>query len=132
MSNLFGPLAGLVVVDLSRVLAGPFASMMLADLGATVIKVERPDGGDDTRHWGPPFVGPEDARESTYFLSVNRNKKSVVLDFKKPEDMAILTRLIRRADVLMENFRPGVMKRLGLEHERLLELNRRLIVLSIT
>lgn len=132
MTDLFGPLTDLVVVDLSRVLAGPFAAMMLADLGATVIKVERPDGGDDTRAWGPPFVGPEGARESTYFLSVNRNKKSVVLDFKKPEDLATLMRLIGHADVLIENFRPGVMERLGLEHQRLLELNPRLVLLSIT
>lgn len=132
MTDLFGPLDDLVVVDLSRVLAGPYAAMMLGDLGAQVIKVERPDGGDDTRSWGPPFVGPEDARESTYFMSVNRNKKSVVLDFKNPVDLAILMRLVRHADVLIENFRPGVMGRLGLAHERLLELNPRLVLLSIT
>jgi crotonobetainyl-CoA:carnitine CoA-transferase CaiB-like acyl-CoA transferase len=126
------PLAGLLVIDLSRVLAGPYAAMMLGDLGARVIKVERPDIGDDTRHWGPPFVGPEGAKESTYFLSINRNKESVVLDFKAPEDFALLEQLVRDADVLIENFRTGVMDRLGLGDDQLKGLNPRLVVLSIT
>jgi formyl-CoA transferase len=125
------PLSDLLVVDLSRVVTGPYAAMMLGDLGARVIKVERPEG-DDTRHWGPPFVGPEGARESTYFLSVNRNKESIVLDLKRPEDLAVLERLVARADVVVENFRPGVLERLGIGHERMLELNQRLVVLSIT
>src|SRR5262245_55165803 len=105
-----GPLCGLVVVDLTRALAGPHAAMMLGDLGADVIKVENPDGGDDTRGWGPPFVDPEHGeRESTYFLCANRNKKSVTLDLKEDAGKSGLETLIRRADVLMENFRPGVL-----------------------
>jgi crotonobetainyl-CoA:carnitine CoA-transferase CaiB-like acyl-CoA transferase len=125
------PLADLLVVDLSRVVTGPYAAMMLGDLGARVIKVERPEG-DDTREWGPPFVGPEGRRESTYFLSVNRNKESIVLDLKESGDVAVLERMVERADVVVENFRPGVLERLGVGHERLLELNPRLVVLSIT
>lgn len=109
-----GPLADLTVVDLTRALAGPHAAMMLGDLGADVIKVESPVGGDDTRGWGPPFIEPTGAeRESTYFLSANRNKKSVTLDLKSPLGRDALTELLRRADVLMENFRPGVLDRLG-------------------
>jgi formyl-CoA transferase len=130
-----GPLAGVLVVDLSRVLTGPYAAMMLGDLGARVIKVERPGAGDDTREWGPPFVEPDvagRAPESTYFLSANRNKESIVLDFKDEDDRALLDELISRADVVVENFRTGVMDRLGLGHERLLEVNPSLIVLSIT
>ena len=108
-----GPLDGITVVDLSRALAGPHAAMMLGDLGARVIKVESPGTGDDTRAWGPPFVGPEDARESTYFLSCNRNKESIVLDLKSEDGKTTLARLIRASDVLVENFRPGVLDRLG-------------------
>jgi crotonobetainyl-CoA:carnitine CoA-transferase CaiB-like acyl-CoA transferase len=126
-----GPLADLVVLDLTRALAGPHAAMMLADQGARVIKVESP-GGDDTRGWGPPFVGPEGARESTYFLSTNRNKESVVLDLKDPADADVLARLVERADVLLENFRVGVLDRLGFSTERLHALNPRLVVLQIT
>jgi crotonobetainyl-CoA:carnitine CoA-transferase CaiB-like acyl-CoA transferase len=127
------PLDGLLVVDLSRALAGPHATMMLGDLGARVVKVENPAGGDDTRGWGPPFVHPERAeRESTYFLSANRNKESVALDLKADEGRTTLTELIRRADVLVENFRTGVLDRLGFPVERLLQLNPGLIVLSIT
>jgi len=125
------PLRDLLVVDLSRVLAGPYAAMMLGDLGARVIKVERPEG-DDTRAWGPPFVGEEGALESTYFLSTNRNKQSIVLDFKDPGDLRLLERLIARADVLIENFRPKVLERFNLGAERLLELNPGLVVLSIS
>ena len=125
------PLDDLLVIDLSRVVTGPFAAMMLGDLGARVIKVERPEG-DDTRQWGPPFVGPEGRRESTYFLSVNRNKESIVLDLKDRDDAAVLARLLERADVLVENFRPGVLERLELGHERMLKLNPGLVVLSIT
>jgi len=127
-----GPLAGTLVIDLSRALAGPHAAMMLGDLGARVIKVEAPGGGDDTRGWGPPFVGPEGARESTYFLSCNRNKESIVLDLKDPDDHGVLLALIDRADVLVENFRTGVMDRLGLGTTTLLERNPRLVVLSLT
>jgi crotonobetainyl-CoA:carnitine CoA-transferase CaiB-like acyl-CoA transferase len=127
-----GPLEGVTVVDLTRALAGPYATLMLADAGAEVIKIERPDKGDDTRGWGPPFVGEPGLEESTYFLSVNRSKKSVVLDFNDSDDLERLKDLIRRADVLVENFRPGVMKRFGLGEEELEGLNPRLVYLSIT
>ncbi len=126
-----GPLSDLLVLDLTRALAGPHAAMMLGDLGARVIKVESP-AGDDTRSWGPPFVGPEEARESTYFLSANRNKESLVLDLKDPADADVLARLVARADVLMENFRTGVLDRLGFPVSRLHELNPGLVILSIT
>ena len=132
MSN-GGPLAGTVVVDLSRALAGPHATQMLGDLGARVIKVEAPGQGDDTRGWGPPFVG--EPRQSTYFLSTNRNKESIALDLKDSSeggDRDVLLRLVDRADVLVENFRTGVLERLGLGIESLLERNPRLVVLSIT
>src|SRR6478735_3724716 len=108
-----GPLSDVVVLDLSRALAGPHAAMMLGDMGARVIKVEQPGSGDDTRSWGPPFVGPEDRRESTYFLSCNRNKESIALDLKSETGRDVLGRLVGRADVLVENFRPGVLARLG-------------------
>ena len=131
-----GPLDGIVVVDLSRALAGPHAAMMLGDLGARVIKVEHPDGGDDSRGWGPPFVGAggtvQDSGESTYFFSCNRNKESVTADLKSDDGKALLTRLVRQADVLVENFRTGVLDRLGFPVERLHELNPRLVVLSIS
>src|SRR5215470_1948822 len=96
-----GPLSGLTVLDLTRVLSGPYCTMLLADMGARVIKIEEPGRGDETRTWGPPFV----AGESTYFLSVNRNKESVTLNFKYPEGRAVLDLLISRADVIVENFR---------------------------
>jgi crotonobetainyl-CoA:carnitine CoA-transferase CaiB-like acyl-CoA transferase len=125
-------LDGIVVVDLSRALAGPHAAMMLGDLGARVIKIEHPGAGDDTRSWGPPFVGREDAQEATYFLSCNRNKESVALDLKADQGKDVLRRLVERADVLVENFRPGVLDRLGFDVERLHTLNPRLVILSIT
>ncbi len=127
-----GPLHGITVVDLSRALAGPYATMMLADAGAKVIKIERPGTGDDTRGWGPPFVGEPGSEESTYFLSINRSKRSVELDLKNAEDLGRLRSLIERADVLVENFRPGVMTKLGLGEQQLEELNPRLVMLSIT
>jgi crotonobetainyl-CoA:carnitine CoA-transferase CaiB-like acyl-CoA transferase len=128
-----GPLDGLVVVDLTRALAGPHAAMMLGDRGAEVVKVENPRGGDDTRGWGPPFVDPaQGERESTYFLCANRNKKSVTLDLKDDAGKAALRALISRSDVLMENFRPGVLDRLGFSQQRLAEINPRLVVLSIS
>ncbi len=127
-----GPLTGVRVIDLTRALSGPYATLMLADAGAEVVKVERPGAGDDSRGWGPPFVGPDDALESSYFLSINRSKRSVVLDLKQEEEVARLRRLLADADVLVENFRPGVMERLGLGTDDLEELNPRLIVLSIT
>ena len=127
-----GPLAGLLVVDLSRALAGPHTAMMLGDLGARVIKVETPVTGDDTRRWGPPFVGPADDLQATYFLSCNRNKEPIALDRKSDDGRAVLRGLLTRADVVVENFRAGVMDRLGFSTSVLHELNKRLIVLSIT
>src|SRR5215204_3484919 len=131
-----GPLSGVLVVDLSRALAGPHAAMMMGDLGARVIKVETPGGGDDSRGWGPPFVDDTgqvaDHGESTYFFSCNRNKESVTADLKSAEGKELLTGLVRRADVLVENFRTGVLDRLGFPVESLQERNPRLVVLSIT
>jgi crotonobetainyl-CoA:carnitine CoA-transferase CaiB-like acyl-CoA transferase len=108
------PLDGILVADFSRVLAGPLAAMLLGDLGADVVKVERPDGGDDTRAWGPPWH----AGESTYFLGLNRNKRSVALDLGDPEDLALAQALARRADVLLESFRPGLAASWGLDGDR--------------
>jgi len=128
-----GPLDGVLVVDLTRALAGPHAGMMLGDLGARVIKVESPGSGDDSRGWGPPFVQPEGGgRESTYFFSANRNKESITLDLKDAGDKEVLTELLRRADVLMENFRPGTLARLGFGTDVVAELNPRLVTLSIS
>jgi crotonobetainyl-CoA:carnitine CoA-transferase CaiB-like acyl-CoA transferase len=123
-----GPLDGVVVADFSRVLAGPYATMLLADLGATVIKVESP-AGDDTRHWGPPWT-PDG--ESTYYQSINRNKRSVVLDLSGEEGRRRGLSLVRRADVLIENFRTGSLDRLGFDYPTLSELNPRLVYCSIT
>ena len=128
-----GPLQGVTVLDLTRALAGPHAAMMLADLGARVIKVEAPQRGDETRSWGPPFVTGSDGEDvATYFLSCNRNKESIALDLKSDEGRSTLTELIRHCDVLMENFRPGVLDRLGFPTTVLDELNPRLVVLSIS
>ncbi len=126
-----GPLSDLLVVDLSRALAGPYATLLLGDLGARVIKVEHPKG-DETRGWGPPFVGPAGEEQSTYYLSTNRNKESLVLDLKDDGDREVLAALVARADVLVENFRAGVLDRLGFSAERLEQLNPRLVTLSIT
>ena len=104
------------VLDFSRVLAGPFATMMLGDFGATVTKVERPGGGDETRSWGPPY---DERGEATYFQSVNRNKQSIVLDLQDEGDVRRARELARESDVIVENFRPGVMDRLGLGYEQL-------------
>jgi crotonobetainyl-CoA:carnitine CoA-transferase CaiB-like acyl-CoA transferase len=122
------PLAGITVLDLTRVLSGPYCTMLLADMGARVIKVEHPRKGDDTRAWGPPFL----EGESAYFLSINRNKESVTLDFKHPEGRAILEALIARADVLIENFRPGTLARLGLDWPSLSARHPRLVYCSIS
>ncbi|HET8989865.1 MAG TPA: CoA transferase [Acidimicrobiales bacterium] len=127
-----GPLEGLHVLDLSRVLAGPYATMILGDLGAEVIKVEHPDAGDDTRSWGPPFMATSEGRESTYFLSANRNKMSLTLDLKDPAERPLLEDLVRWADVVVENFRSGVMERLDLSDARLEELNPGLVRFSIS
>src|SRR6187455_248043 len=114
-----GPLEGTLVADFSRVLAGPLAAMLLGDLGADVIKVERPDGGDDTRAWGPPWR--DDV--STYYLGLNRNKRSLALDLKDAEDLALARTLAERADVLIESFRPGLIGELGLDFDALREAN---------
>ena len=122
------PLAGLRVIDLSRVLAGPLATQTLGDLGADVIKVERPGEGDDTRHWGPPFAGDDAA----YFLSLNRNKRSVALDLKTPHGVEAIRRLAGDADVVIENFRPGLMRDIGLGLDDLRAANPRLVTCSLT
>jgi len=122
------PLHGIRVLDASRVLAGPFCGQMLGDLGAEVIKVERPGSGDETRTWGPPFLGDL----SAYFLSCNRNKESITLDLACAEGVDIFHRLVAKCDVLLENFRTGSAVRLGLDAEKLLEINPRLVVCSIT
>lgn len=127
-----GPLAGTLVVDLSRALAGPHATMMMADLGARVVKVETPTG-DESRAWGPLVPNPDgEGSTSAYFLACNRNKESIALNLKSDEGSATLSALIERADVLVENFRTGVLDRLGFGLDRLRELNPRLVVLSIT
>ena len=124
-----GPLADLQILDFSRILAGPFATMMLADLGATVTKVERPGTGDETRSWGPPY---DEYGMSTYFQSVNRNKRSIVLDLRAPADLERAQALVADVDVIVENFRPGVMDRLGLGYEQLSASRRGLVYCSIT
>ncbi|TRY89126.1 hypothetical protein DNTS_018062 [Danionella cerebrum] len=122
------PLDGVKVLDLTRVLAGPFATMILGDLGAEVIKVERPGSGDDTRAWGPPFV----REESAYFLSVNRNKKSIAVNLKDPEGVKVVTELARVCDVLVENYLPGKLKEMGLGFDEISEVAPQLIYCSIT
>ncbi|WP_395358940.1 CaiB/BaiF CoA transferase family protein [Streptomyces sp. YH02] len=123
-----GALSGIVVADFGRVLAGPYMTMLLADLGADVIKIERPDSGDDTRAWGPPFADGE----ATYFLGVNRNKRSVALDLTDPDDLATARAIVGRADVLVENFRPGTMEKLGLGYEDVRATNPGLVYCSVT
>jgi crotonobetainyl-CoA:carnitine CoA-transferase CaiB-like acyl-CoA transferase len=122
------PLDGITVLDLTRVLSGPYCTMLLADMGARVIKVEQPGRGDDTRAWGPPFL----AGESAYFLSINRNKESVTLDFKHADGRALLGRLVERADVMVENFRPGTLAKLGLDYRSLAAAYPRLIYASVS
>jgi crotonobetainyl-CoA:carnitine CoA-transferase CaiB-like acyl-CoA transferase len=122
------PLAGLHVVDLSRILAGPLCTMLLADLGADVVKIERPAEGDDTRHWGPPFAGDDAA----YFLSLNRNKRSVTADLGTADGVSLVRRLVERADVVIENFRPGLMARFGLGLDELRQAHPRLVTCSLT
>jgi crotonobetainyl-CoA:carnitine CoA-transferase CaiB-like acyl-CoA transferase len=122
------PLEGVRILDLSRVLAGPYATMVLGDLGADVIKVEHPERGDDTRHWGPPFTGGE----SAYFLSVNRNKRSISADLKEPEDLEKIKQLAAGADVVIENMKRGALEKFGLGYEELREANPGLVYCSIT
>ncbi|MEO5700423.1 MAG: CaiB/BaiF CoA-transferase family protein [Casimicrobiaceae bacterium] len=130
-----GPLAHLTVLDLSRVLAGPWCTQLLADLGATVIKVEKPGSGDDTRGWGPPFLKDREGRdtgESAYYLACNRGKLSVAIDFTKPEGRELVLRLAREADVLVENYKVGGLAKYGLAYPALAAINRRLVYCSIT
>ena len=130
-----GALSHLRVLDLSRVLAGPWAGQMLADLGADVVKVERPGAGDDTRAWGPPWLKAEDGHdtaESAYYLCTNRNKRSVAIDMAQPEGQALLRRMAQQADVLIENFKVGGLAQYGLDYASLAELNPRLVYCSIT
>ncbi len=123
-----GPLAGVRVLDASRVLAGPFCGQLLGDLGAEVLKIERPGSGDETRAWGPPFVGPY----SAYYLSCNRNKRGLTLDLARPEGVHVFHELVKRSDVLLENFRAASADKLGLSPAKLLAVNPRLIVCSIS
>ncbi|MDY6811010.1 MAG: CoA transferase [Actinomycetota bacterium] len=125
-------LDGLVIADFGRVLAGPYATMLLADLGAEVVKVERPGSGDDTRAWGPPWVGSGDDAESSYFLSVNRNKQSVAWDLTADDGRAAARELVARADVVVENFLPGTMDRLGLGYDAARQINPGVVYCSVT
>jgi crotonobetainyl-CoA:carnitine CoA-transferase CaiB-like acyl-CoA transferase len=127
-----GPLAGLRVLDASRVLAGPFCGQVLGDLGAEVVKVERPGQGDETRDWGPPFLQTALGPLSAYYLSCNRNKRALTLDLAHPEGLRLFHELIRRSDVLLENFRASSAGKLGLSPDKLLTLNPRLVVCSIS
>jgi crotonobetainyl-CoA:carnitine CoA-transferase CaiB-like acyl-CoA transferase len=121
-------LEGIRVLDLTRALAGPFCTLMLGDYGADVIKIEIPGSGDDTRHWGPPFIG----QESAYFLSINRNKRSLTLNFKEPRAIEIFLKLAEQSDVVVENFTPGVMARFGLDYETVKNANPKIIYCSIS
>ena len=135
-------LDGITVLDLTRVLSGPYCTMLLADMGARVLKIEQPGKGDDTRAWGPPFLHPSAQKphagdpaghgESAYFLSINRNKESVTLDFKQPEGRAILDQLVARADVLVENFRPGTLAKIQLDYASLAGKHPRLVYASVS
>ena len=130
MTTPIGPLTGLRVLDLTRVLAGPTCTQMLGDLGAEVIKIERPEAGDDTRGFAPPFV--PNTKESAYFVGVNRNKKSVTLDIAKPEGQAIIHKLLEHCDILVENFKVGALAKYGLGYEQLAKTHPRLIYCSIS
>ncbi|MDX2238232.1 MAG: CaiB/BaiF CoA-transferase family protein [Hyphomonadaceae bacterium] len=125
-------LHGVRVLDLSRVLAGPWATQILGDLGADVIKIEKPGAGDDTRGWGPPFIDTRDGADAAYFLAANRNKKSVTLDFTKPAGADVLRRLIPRCHILVENFKTGALRKYGLDYERVRALNPALVYCSVT
>src|SRR4051812_38502293 len=134
-SSPIGALSHIRVLDMSRVLAGPWAGQVLADLGAEVIKIERPGIGDDTRHWGPPYLKDQDGRdthESAYFLAANRGKKSVALDISKPEGQSLIKRLAEQSDVLLENYKVGDLARYGLGYDDLAAINPGLIYCSIT
>jgi formyl-CoA transferase/CoA:oxalate CoA-transferase len=125
-------LQGVRVLDLTRALAGPFCTLMLGDYGADVIKIELPGTGDDTRQWGPPFIGPEMVKESAYFLSINRNKRSLTLNFKEPQAQEIFLKLAQGADVVVENFTPGVTARLGVDFPTVRRVNPKIVYCSIS
>jgi crotonobetainyl-CoA:carnitine CoA-transferase CaiB-like acyl-CoA transferase len=130
-----GPLSHLTILDLSRVLAGPWCTQLLADLGATVLKIERPGSGDDTRGWGPPFLkdtAGRDTREAAYYLGCNRGKQSIAIDFTKPEGRDLVLGLARQSDALVENFKVGGLARYGLDYARVAAVNPRLVYASIT
>ncbi|MGB5487530.1 MAG: CaiB/BaiF CoA-transferase family protein [Lysobacterales bacterium] len=127
-----GPLDGTLVLDLSRVLAGPWASQALADLGARVIKVERPGRGDDTRSWGPPYLGSGEDKESAYFLSANRGKESIAIDFKDPRGQSVLLQLARKANILIENYKLGGLKAYGLDYDSIRQINPAVVYCSIS
>lgn len=130
-----GPLSGIRVLDLSRVLAGPSCTQMLGDLGADIIKIERPGEGDDTRKWGPPYLKDEagnDTTESAYYLSCNRNKRSVAIDITKPEGQALIHQMIEQSDILIENFKVGGLKKYGLDYDSVKQRHPRIIYASIT
>jgi crotonobetainyl-CoA:carnitine CoA-transferase CaiB-like acyl-CoA transferase len=135
MNHSTGALSGIKVLDLSRVLAGPWCTQTLADLGADVVKVERPQAGDDTRHWGPPVLkdsAGNDTRQASYFAACNRNKRSITVDMAHPEGQALLRRMAQEADVVVENFKTGGLAQYGLDYESLKRLNPRLVYCSIT
>jgi len=134
MTQIQGPLSGVTVLDLSRVLAGPWATQVLADLGADVIKVERPGAGDDTRQWGPPFTTQSNGArgDAAYFFAANRNKRSITVDMARPEGADLLRRMAEQADVVVENFKTGGLTKYGLDYTRLSALNPRLVYASIT
>jgi crotonobetainyl-CoA:carnitine CoA-transferase CaiB-like acyl-CoA transferase len=127
-----GPLAGIRVVDLSRILAAPLTSQLLGDMGADVIKVERPGAGDDARQYGPPFFGDPGDLQSGFYLSANRNKRSITIDHSRPEGAALIAELAEQSDVLIENYRSGVLAKYGLDHQSLRGLNPRLVYCSVT
>src|SRR5918994_7231104 len=128
------PLAGLKVLELARILAGPWVGQLLADLGADVVKVERPGAGDDTRGWGPPFIegADDDNLSAAYFHSCNRGKRSIAVDFETPEGQELVRTLASQADVVIENFKVGGLKKYGLDYESLKSINPRLVYCSIT
>ncbi|KAL8165650.1 UNVERIFIED_CONTAM: hypothetical protein K2H54_050364 [Gekko kuhli] len=127
-ANTVKPLDGVRILDLTRVLAGPFATMNLGDLGAEVVKVEKPGSGDDTRSWGPPFIG----KESVYFLSVNRNKKSIAVNMKNPKGAKIIRELAAVSDVFVENYVPGKLVEMGLGYEDINKIAPHIVYCSIT
>ena len=126
--NINPALNGMKILDCSQILAGPFCSMLLADMGAEVIKIEKPNGGDDTRRFGPPFI----ESESVAFMAMNRNKRSIVIDFKKKSGIEIMKRLTKNSDVIIENYRTGAMDKLGLGYEDLKKINNKIIYCSIS